>query len=34
MNVILYAALGFSLGIGAPYIFKVSLQGLRAWGLI
>ena len=34
MNVILYAALGFVLGIGLPYLIMQALSGLRAWGLV
>jgi hypothetical protein len=34
MNVILYATLGFGLGIGAPFLFMKALLGLQAWGLI
>jgi hypothetical protein len=34
MNVILYATLGFGLGIGAPFLFMQALLGLQAWGLM
>jgi hypothetical protein len=34
MNAITIALSGFILGVSAPYIFKASLQGLRAWGLM
>jgi len=34
MNTITIALSGFILGVSAPYIFKVSLQALQAWGLM
>jgi len=34
MNVILYATLGFGLGIGVPFLFMQALLGFQAWGLI
>ena len=34
MNTILYAILGFGLGIGAPFLFMQALLGLQAWGLM
>jgi len=34
MNIIVIALSGFIFGVSAPYIFKASLQGFQAWGLM
>ena len=34
MNTILYATLGFGLGIGAPHLLMLVLSTLRVWGML